>query len=95
MVLLEVSFMHDPFFHDASGCVRFWVPIAGIAVGATISRETLHHRFAPRSVDEDPLATFRTNAETIENAVRRRVSTGSIEPVMIREYDLKPDTDGP
>jgi hypothetical protein len=85
---LKVLFMHTPFFHENSDCVRFWVAIAGIAVGATISRETLQHRCAPRSVDADPLATFRTNQDELENAVRRRVARGAIEPVMIREADL-------
>jgi hypothetical protein len=81
--------MQDPFFHADSGCVRFWVPIDGIAVGASISRETLHHRYSPGSVGEDPLATFHTNLNGLEDAVRRRVANGSIEPVMIREFDLK------
>ena len=81
--------MHDPFFHEDSGCVRFWVPIAGVAVGASISRDTLHYRYAPASVGEDPLGTFRANLNGIEDAVRRRVANGSIEPVMIREFDLK------
>ena len=83
--------MHAPFFHEGSGCVRFWVPIAGIAVGAAINRKTLHDRYAPRSVDEDPLATFRTNLAELEDAVRRRVANGSIEPVMLRDLDLAPD----
>ena len=86
--------MHSPFFHEGSGCVRFWVPIAGIAVGASVSRETLHHRYAPRSVGEDPLATFRTNLAGLEDAVRRRVAKGSIEPVMIREFDLRIEPGG-
>lgn len=87
--------MHNPFFHEDSGCVRFWVPIAGIAVGASVSREALHHRYAPQSVGEDPLGTFRVNQPALEEAVRRRVAKGSIEPVMIREFDLKPGPAGP
>ncbi len=83
--------MHDPFFHEDSGCVRFWVPIAGIPVGASISRAALHYRYAPSSVGEDPMGTFRANLNALEDAVRRRVATGSIEPVMIREFDLKID----
>jgi hypothetical protein len=86
--------MHTPFFHEDSGCVRFWVPIAGIAVGATISRETLQHRCAPRSVGDDPMATFRTNQGELEEAVRRRVARGAIEPVVLRESDLEPDRTG-
>ncbi len=86
--------MHPPYFHDDSDCVRFWVPIAGIAVGASVRRDVLHHRYAPHSVDEDPLVTFQTNLGAIEDAVRRRVANGSIEPVMIREFDLKPEPAG-
>jgi hypothetical protein len=83
--------MQAPFFHEDSGCVRFWVPIAGTEVGASVSRQTLHHRYAPLAEDEDPLATFRTNLAGLEDAVRRRVAKGSIEPVMIREFDLRID----
>ena len=83
--------MHQPFFHDDSGCVRFWVPIAGIAVGASVRREVLHHRYAPHAVEEDPLKTFQPNRDALENAVRMRVENGSIEPVMVREFDLKPE----
>ena len=86
--------MNPPFFHDDSDCVRFWVPIAGIAVGASVRRDVLHHRYAPHSVDEDPLTTFQTNRGAIEDAVRRRVANGSIEPVMVREFDLKPEPAG-
>ena len=80
--------MYEPFFHAASGCVRFWVPIAGIAVGASISREALHERFAPAAKGEDPLATFRDHARRLEDAVRRRVAMGSVELVTIRAGDL-------
>lgn len=82
--------MHDPFFSERSGSVLFWVPIAGIAVGASVSRETLQHHYAPLSADEDPMATFLAHFAGLENAVRRRVASGSIEPVMLRESDLEP-----
>jgi hypothetical protein len=81
--------MQGPVFHDDSGSVRFWVAIAGASVGASISRATLHHRFAPASVGEDPMDTFRANVAALEDAVRRRVEKGSIEPVMLREFDLR------
>lgn len=83
--------MHSPFFSERSGAVLFWVPIAGISVGASVGRETLHHRYAPLSVDEDPMAIFRAHSAGLEEAVRRRVANGSIEPVMIRERDLELD----
>jgi hypothetical protein len=83
--------MHSPFFSERSGSVLFWVPIAGIAVGASVSRETLHGRYSPLAVDEDPLETFRAHCAGLEDAVRRRVANGSIEPVMLRDLDLAPD----
>lgn len=83
--------MHSPFFSERSDAVLFWVPIVGISVGASVGRETLRHRYAPLSVDEDPMTTFRAHCAALEEAVRRRVANGSIEPVMIRERDLELD----
>ena len=79
------------FFHDASDSVRFWVQVDAQLVGAMVSRNTLHYRFASTSTGEDPLQTFRANLGRLEQAVRLRVSKGSIEPVMIREGDLRAD----
>ncbi|MBC7995773.1 MAG: DUF1488 family protein [Rhizobacter sp.] len=78
-----------PFFHADSGAVRFWVPIDDKLVGCSISRETLHHRFRPGVQGDDPLETFNTYSSDIIAAVKRRVAQGSIEPVMLREYDLR------
>ena len=78
-----------PFFHEASGTVRFWVQVDGNHVGASVSREALHHRYRPGAQNDDPLETWRDNAGDIEAAVRRRVAQGSREPVMLREYDLR------
>ena len=83
-----------PFFHSDSGAVRFWVPIDDQLIGCSISRETLHHRFRPGVQGDDPLGTFNTYSSDIIAAVKRRVAQGSIEPVMLREYDLRP-TDTP
>lgn len=80
--------MLDPFFHASSGCVRFWVPIAGIAVGASVSQEALHERYAPQAVGDDPLATFLAHATGLEGVVRRRVAQGCVETVVIRPADL-------
>jgi len=80
------------FFHADSSAVRFWVPIGDDFVGATIGKSTLHYRFMPTHSDDDPLATYLANSAVIDEAVRRRVATGSIEPVMLREYDLRPAT---
>lgn len=81
--------MHSPFFSERSGSVLFWVPIAGIAVGASVSCETLQRRYTPLAADKDPMDTFRTHLAGIEEAVRRRVASGSIEPVVLRERDLE------
>jgi hypothetical protein len=78
----------DPFLHEASGTVRFWVPVDQALVGASIRRETLHYRYKPRVSDDDPLTTYRENCQEIHAAVVRRVAGGSREPVMLRDADL-------
>ncbi|HSV47632.1 MAG TPA: DUF1488 family protein, partial [Ramlibacter sp.] len=78
-----------PFFHDSSGTVRFWVDVGGRLLGASVSREALHHRYRPGVQGDDPLETYQAHAAEIEAAVRRRLAQGSIEPVMLREYDLR------
>jgi hypothetical protein len=80
----------EPFLHEASGTVRFWVVANGQPFGASVSREALHHRFRPTVQGDDPLQTFRDNLAEIEAAVHRRIVDGSREPVMRREYDLRP-----
>lgn len=78
-----------PFFHEPSDTVRFWVLVDDKLVGASIGRNTLHYRYQPTKTDDEPLATYAANSAEIEAAVRRRVATGSIEPVMLREYDVR------
>lgn len=78
----------SPYFHEPTDAVRFWVPVDGGWVGATVGRATLHYRFCPHARDDDPLVTYQAFAQEMEAAVRRRIATGSIEPVMLREYDL-------
>ena len=85
-----------PFFHESSGTIRFWVPVDGKLLGASVSREALHHRYRPTAQGEDPLETYLADVADIEAAVRRRLAQGSREPVMLREYDLRaPDGQGP
>jgi hypothetical protein len=85
-----------PFFHESSGTVRFWIPVDGNLLGASVSREALHHRYRPTAQGDDPLETYLDNAADIEAAVRRRLAQGSREPVMLREYDLRAvDAQGP
>jgi len=78
-----------PFFHESSGTVRFWVLVDGKQLGASVSREALHHRYRPTAQDDDPIETYLANAADIEAAVGRRLAQGSREPVMLREYDLR------
>jgi hypothetical protein len=85
-----------PFFHESSGTVRFWVPVDGKLLGASVSREALHHRYRPTTQGDDPLETYLANAADIEAAAQRRFAEGSREPVMLREYDLRaPNAQGP
>lgn len=79
---------NPPFFHESSGTVRFWVLIDGQAVGASIGKETLHYCYSPTASDDLPLDTFERHLEEIDAAVRRRVTGGSVEPVMLRDADL-------
>ena len=79
---------YPAFFHQDSGCVRFWVDVEGTFIGATVRKDSLHRRYHPGNVDDDPLATYLAHATEIDDAVRRRVAAGSIEPVMLREPDL-------
>jgi len=82
--------MHpDPFFHEPSGALRFWVLIAeGSSIGASISKEALHYRFKGDITGADAAQCYTANRLIIDEAVRRRVAKGSIEPVMLREFDV-------
>jgi hypothetical protein len=79
----------EAFLHEASGSIRFWVPVDGRLMGASVSPLALHHRYRPAGQGEDPMETFRLNLPDIEAAVRRRLAEGAREPVMLREYDLR------
>ncbi|WP_454902823.1 DUF1488 family protein [Variovorax gossypii] len=78
-----------PYFHDASGTVRFWVAVdGGNAVSASIGREALRYHFRTAE-GADSLETFGQHVPEIEAAVRRRLAQGSMEPVMLREHDMR------
>ena len=79
----------EPFLHTESGTVRFWVPMNDMLMGAMIRKETLHYSYNPHRQDDDPLETFAAHRQEIHEAVRLRVANGSIEPVMLREADLR------
>lgn len=80
-----------PFFHEDSGAVRFWVlSDADQFVGASVSKETLHYRFQSGLAGSDALASYLLHRGEIDAAVHRRIASGSIEPVMLRERDMVP-----
>lgn len=80
----------SPYFDLASGSVRFWVDVDGVPVGASIGKETLHYRWRARAHDDEPLATYAAHAAEIDAAVRRRLAAGALEPVMLRDPDVRP-----
>lgn len=85
-----------PFFHEDSAAVRFWVQMdSGQQVGATVSKQTLHFRFHAEMSGDHALASYLANRVIIDAAVRSRVARGSIEPVMLREFDLAPPSTAP
>ncbi|WP_397532958.1 DUF1488 family protein [Roseateles sp.] len=85
----------DAFFHTPSDAVRFWVQHGQQRVGASITSAVLHYHFCARSVDDQALDTYLAHADEIDAAVRRRLATGSLEPVLLREIDLLPPSDEP
>jgi hypothetical protein len=79
----------EPFLHMESGTVRFWVSVNDELFGAMIRKETLHYSYHPHKQDDDPLETYEDHLEEIHEAVRLRVASGSREPVLLREADLR------
>jgi len=79
----------EPFFHADSGTVRFWVDSGeGPSIGASITKETLHYRFRGELSGANAVATYTAHRSEIDDAVKRRIAQGSIEPVMLREADV-------
>jgi hypothetical protein len=81
-----------PFFHPESGAVRFWVAVVpgGPPIGAILTRQALQYRFDAQADGSDAVALYEAHRSEIDAAVSRRVGSGSIEPVMVRENDLSP-----
>ena len=79
----------EPYFHDDSGSVRFWVHSEALGyVGASIRKEILNYRFKSAGNAAEAVDTYRAQQPAIDAAVLRRIAQGSIEPVMLREVDL-------
>jgi hypothetical protein len=76
-------------FHEASGTIRFWVMVDDRLVGASVSPLTLHYSYPPQTAGEDAMETFRNNLPRLEAVVRQRLVSGSREPIMLREHDLR------
>ena len=70
----------QPFFHEASGTVRFWVLIGEEFVGASVGKETLHYRYRSTAIDDQALDTYALHARDIDDAVRRRVAGAPPNP---------------
>lgn len=83
------TLLPEAFFHAASGTVRFWVALPdGGQMGASISKETLHHRFGAELDPGEAMAAYGFHRPLIDEAVRLRAARGAREPVMLREADL-------
>lgn len=79
---------YEPYFHDASGSVRFWVPDGESGIGAIIGREILSYCFRGRSDENDPLKIYAAHRDQIHAAVKQRVAEGAREPVILKRHDL-------
>lgn len=80
---------HPAYYDEASEVVRFWVPVGERLVGASVSRQTLHYRYCPQAHGESHLETYEAHASELESAVRHRLAQGCLEPVMLRDFDLR------
>lgn len=86
---LENAELRPPSFDPESASLRFWVAMpAGPPIGAILSRQVLHYRFQAHMDGGDAVAVYEAHRDEIDAAVVRRVSAGSLEPVMLRENDL-------
>jgi hypothetical protein len=88
-VTLQPTTPPEPFFHEASNAVRFWVGTqAGTVVGASITKQTLHFRFRADTDSAHAVAAYLSNRAAIDSAVHRRLAQGSLDPVLLREADF-------
>ena len=78
----------EPTFDLASGALRFWVDVGGVAIGASVSKQALHYRLRGDTSGNDAVAVYHAHRPALEAAVRRRWAAGSLEPILLRESDL-------
>jgi hypothetical protein len=77
------------YFDDTAGMVYLWVRTdAGFPMGAMLRKEVLHFRFNAAMSGEDALTTYQQHRAEIDATVLRRIASGSIEPVLLRESDF-------
>jgi hypothetical protein len=86
---LEETMSYLPYLDEPSSTVRFCILVSGSPLRVSIGTTALHYRFRPTATGEDPLETFRANEREIEAAVLRRLAGGSLEPVILREFDIR------
>lgn len=79
---------YEPYFHEASGTVRFWVPDGDAGIGASVGTEVLTYCFRDRVREEAPLKIYAAHRDQIHAAVMKRVAEGAREPVMLKRHDL-------
>ena len=73
-------------FDEATNAVCFCVGIAQGLVHASVSASVLRSHYGHGSL---PMTLFKKHSSALVEAVRDRVSGGSIELIVLREYDLK------
>ncbi len=79
---------YDPYLHEASGSLRFWVPAGDAGIGAIIGLEVLSYCFRGRTDQGDPLKIYAAHRDQIHAAVLRRMAEGAREPVILKRHDL-------
>lgn len=78
-----------PHYHAQSESVRFCVRVGNRWIGASINRSVLHYALRPQAVGEDPLDTYRIHADLLSRVVTARVEDGALEPVLLREHEIR------
>ena len=76
----------ESHFDEAGDAVDFCVGIEGTLVHARISASVLRSHYGQAA---QPMTLFRRHSSALLEAVCDRVSGGSIELIVLREYDLK------
>lgn len=84
----ELAMSFEPYFHDASATVRFWVPSGESGIGAMIGSEILTYCFRGRGDEGEPMKVYAAHRDQIHAAVLQRMAAGAREPVILKRHDL-------